>query len=136
MKSYLSLINKYFPARQVALFLVVGVVCYLVALLLLILFVEVLRMEVNLANLVASIVAIYVAYVLNGKYIFKRGRHSPTKEISAFFLFSFIGLALNVALMFLLTEFVPISYIISKTLVTGIVAAFNFVMRKFLVFNG
>ena len=122
--------------QQIFLFLLVGGFCYLVSIVLLVLLVEYASMEVNLANLIASLIAIYVAYLLNAKFIFEKGKHDPKKELTIFFLFSFVGLAINVLLMFLMTTFLPISYIISKTIVTILVAGFNFVTRKFIVFNG
>ena len=135
-----ALIEKYFLsnllAQQIFLFLLVGGLCYFVSIALLMLFVEIYHVEVNLANLIASIVAIYVAYLLNGRFIFEKGKHAPAKELTVFFVFSLIGLLINVVLMFLMTKYLPISYIISKTIVTIIVAGFNFTTRKFLVFNG
>lgn len=100
------------------------------------LFVEVMAIEVNVSNLIASLIATYVAYLLNARYIFTRGKFDPKRELYLFFLYSFFGLMLNVLLMYLLTTFVPISIYISKTLVTLWVAIFNFVTRKYLVFNG
>ena len=69
-------------------------------------------------------------------FFFITGVKVDTKEISAFFLFSFLGLLLNVALMYVMTSYTDIWYVISKTLITILVAAFNFTTRKYLVFNG
>ena len=122
--------------RQILLFILVGCVCYLFGISLLILLVEIGGLEVNLANLIASLFAIYVAYVLNARFIFKGGRYSYSREIFAFYIFSAMGLGINITLMFLMTKYLPISYVISKTIVTAIVAGFNFVSRKYLVFKG
>ena len=72
--------------RQIILFFSVGVVCYFVAITLLMFFVEYSKMEVNLANVVASIITIFVCYLLNVKFVFKGGRYSRSKEILAFFI--------------------------------------------------
>lgn len=120
--------------RQILSFVSVGAVCYFIAILLLMFFVEFAKIEVNLANVLASIITIFICYWLNVKFVFKGGRHSRSKEILAFYIFSFIGLLLNVLLMFLLTEYFPFWYVISKTLVTVIVAIFNFIIRKRFVF--
>ncbi len=122
--------------KQVVLFLFVGGFCYGVSMVFLYIFADLLNLEVNLANLLASLIAIYVAYVLNGRIIFDKGKHSPGKEISMFFLFSFFGLLLNVSSMYLLVTFTPISIYVSKTLVTIGVSVFNFITRKLFVFNG
>lgn len=120
--------------RQVFLFLCVGGVCYVISILLLMFFVETMHVEVNLANIVASIIVIFICYLLNAKFVFKGGRHSKKKEIASFFAFSFLGFLLNVILMFLMTKYLAIWYVISKTIVTIVVAVFNFISRKKFVF--
>ena len=120
--------------RQIALFTVVGAICYLVAIALLMLFVEVFAMEVNLANAISSLLTIFVCYLLNAKFVFERGRYSRSKEILSFYTVALLGFLLNVWLMYLFTTYVPIWYVISKTIVTLIVAVFNFILRKRLVF--
>ncbi len=120
--------------RQIFLFISVGTVCYMVAILLLMFFVEVVQLEVNLANLLSSVITIFVTYLLNAKFVFKGGRYTRKKEILAFFIFSFFGLVLNVLLMFLMTTYLPIWYVISKTVVVITIAVFNFVARKKFVF--
>lgn len=134
--------NKFFlPSnfalgKQIILFLFVGAFCYGVDIILLYLFVNALHLEVNLANFFSSTIAIYVAYILNRRIIFDSGKHSQQKEITMFFAFSFIGLLLNMTLMYGLTRYVPWSIYLSKTLVTLTVASFNFTTRKLFVFNG
>lgn len=120
--------------RQIFLFLSVGVVCYFVSIALLLFFVEIAHFEVNFANLLASFITIFVCYLLNAKFVFKSGRHSKRREVMAFFLFSTIGLVLNVVLMYLMTRYTPIWYVISKTLITAFIAVFNFIVRKKLIF--
>lgn len=120
--------------RQILLFVFVGVICYLIGILLLMFFVELVQLEVNLANLISSTITIFICYLLNVKFVFKSGRHSRSKEILAFYVFSFLGLLLNITLMFLMTKYLPIWYVISKTVVTAVVAVFNFTTRKRFVF--
>lgn len=120
--------------RQIFSFLFVGSACYFIGIGLLMLFVEFGRLEVNLANIVSSVIVIYICYLLNVKFVFKRGRFSRKKEILAFFTVSFLGFLLNVLLMYLMTKYLAIWYVISKTVVTIIVAVFNFISRKKFVF--
>ncbi|WP_353937165.1 GtrA family protein [uncultured Zobellia sp.] len=100
----------------------------------LILFVELLKIEVNLANLLASLITIFICYFLNAKLVFEGGRYSRKKEAFAFFSFSIFGLVLNVVLMYLMTTFLPIWYAISKTLIVVFIAVFNFIVRKNFIF--
>lgn len=130
-----SLTNHLVLIKQIVLFLFLGMICYLVDILLLVGFVELLGMEENLANLIASVISIYVAYILNAKYVFEKGSRGTTYEVTSFFIFSFLGLIFNVILFKLFITYIPISYIISKTIVTALEAVFNFATRKFYVFK-
>ncbi len=121
--------------RQISLFLVVGAVCYLISVSLLMFFVEIAVLEVNLANLIASVLTILISYFLNVKFIFQGGKYRLFKELIAFLAFSFIGLGINVTFMYILTKYTTVWYVISKTMVTVLVAIFNFSTRKWLIFK-
>lgn len=122
--------------KQILAFLGVGVICYLISIILLMALVELLKVEINLSNLIASVITIIICYYLNVILVFQAGKYSKLKEFMAFFTFSLLGLSLNVGLMYLLTEFTEIWYVLSKTFVTAVVAIFNFTTRKIIVFQG
>ncbi len=129
-----SVYRIYLLNRQIILFILVGFLCYLIGISQLIIFVEWLNLEVNFANIISSLITIYICYLLNVKFVFKGGRHSKSKEIFSFYVFSFIGFFLNVGLLFIMTKYLALWYVISKTLVTLVVAVFNFMARKKFVF--
>ncbi len=133
-RMYRLLYRMFLLNRQVILFIVIGFLCYLIGLGQLIILVEWFNVEVNLANIIASFITIFICYLLNVKFVFKGGKYSKRKEIFAFYVFSFIGFFLNVGLLFLMTEYLAIWYVISKTIVTVVVAGFNFIARKKFVF--
>lgn len=120
--------------QQILLFLFVGGICCVVGIVLLLLFVEIAHFEVNFANFIASFITIFVCYLLNARFVFKSGRYSRSKEVLAFFSFALLGLLLNVVLMYFMTTYPPIWYVISKTIITGFIAVFNFIVRKKLIF--
>lgn len=103
-----SLYQIYLFNRRVILFIIIGFFCYSIGLGQLILLVEGLNLEVNLANIIASSITILICYLLNVKFVFKWGRYSNSKEIFTFYIFSFVGLLLNITLMFLITKYLPI----------------------------
>jgi len=121
--------------KQIFYFVLVGFVCYVISIVLLMVLVEILQAEVNLANLIASVLTILICYYLNSRFIFESGKYNLYREIMTFVVFSLIGLAINVSLMYLMTKFLPIWYVVSKTIVTLIVAAFNFTTRKWIIFK-
>ena len=120
--------------RQVISFVIVGGICYFIGISLLMFFVELVKLEINLANLISSIITIFICYLLNVKFVFQGGRYKRTKEIFTFYIFSFFGLLLNITLIYFMTKYLPIWYVISKTIVILIVAVFNFTTRKKFVF--
>ncbi len=134
MKIQKSIHQIFLNNQQVVLFIIIGFLCYLIGLGQLIIFVEWLKVEVNLANVITSIITIYICYLLNARYVFKSGRYSRKKEIFTFYIFSSIGFLLNVGLLFVLTKYLLIWYVVAKTLVTIAVAVFNFFTRKKFVF--
>lgn len=124
----------YIKNQQVILFILIGFLCYLIGLGQLVVYVEWFKVEVNLANVIASLITIFICYLLNVKFVFRGGRYSKGKEILAFYLFSSLGFLLNISLMFVFTKYLLIWYVVAKTIVTMLVAVFNFFARKKLVF--
>ncbi|WNJ17075.1 GtrA family protein [Pontibacter sp. G13] len=142
--------------QQIFSFALIGGLCYLIVIGLLYLFHDMLGWEINLSNALASLIVIGINYILNVKFVFERGRHSRTKEISAFVLFTGMGFGLNLLLMYGMTALHPLQfwdqsyladtsdapkiaamfYIFYKTCGVGAVSVFNFLTRKFFVFKG
>lgn len=129
-----TLHKLYLSNKQIILFIIIGFLCYLIGIIQLMVFVEWFHVEVNLANVISSLITIFICYLLNVAYVFKGGKYSKGKEILAFYVFAFMGFAINVALLYAMTKYLDIWYVISKTIVTLIVAIFNFIARKKFVF--
>lgn len=123
-------------ARQILRFLMVGGTCYVTVMVLLTLFIEVGGLGVNPANILSTSMVVALNYYLNVKFVFEPGRHAAWKQLSGYLLFGGIGYLGNIVAMYLLDAYTDIHYAIAKTMVVVFVAAFNFVTRKFLVFNG
>lgn len=62
-------------AQQIIRFLLVGGTCYVVVMALLIWFVEGLHLAITPANILASLLVMGLAYVLNARFVFQSGRH-------------------------------------------------------------
>lgn len=59
----------------------------------LILFVEWLKVEVNLANIITSVFTIFICYLLNVKFVFKGGRYSKKKRDPCVLYFLLYGIS-------------------------------------------
>ncbi len=120
--------------KQVFLFLISGGICFIVDMTILVFLVEIIKMNVIIANCISVIFAIIVAYMLNVKFIFQNGKFGATKEFSLFFVFSGFSFLLDVLFLFVLVEYVMMWYVLAKIIVTLFVALFNFSTRKWFIF--
>ena len=121
--------------RQVLLFLGIGTICFFIDMTLLVFQVEMLKFAVVPATAVSVILTTLIAYLLNVKFIFEGGKFSLTREVMLFFIFSIIGVVLNIVLMYVLVVYILMWYVLAKVLITLAVSVFNFTTRKLFIFN-
>ncbi len=88
------------------------------------------------SNVFAFMIANFVAYILNIKFVFKAGRHHWAVEIGLFYAVSGISMVLGTILMKWLIAHYGISTDIAffANMVTAILI--NYAVRKFIIFNG
>lgn len=76
-------------------------------------------------------------YLFSIKWVFKSGKFSNNFiEFSMFLLFTAIGIGLNQITMYLSVEALHINYMISKVISIIIVTVFNYLSKRFIIFNG
>ena len=88
------------------------------------------------SNVLAFMIANFVAYILNIKFVFKAGRHHWAVEIGLFYLVSGISMVLGTILMkWLISSYgIPTDIAFFSNMVTAILI--NYAMRKFFIFKG
>jgi putative flippase GtrA len=74
-------------------------------------------------------------YFLSIRWVFAQGHYRQRTEFSFFILTSLAGLALNQFMMWLCVDWFAIHYLVSKLLAIVVVTAWNFVVKKKLVFS-
>lgn len=85
---------------------------------------------------IAFVLGLITNYTLSRVWVFQRRTLSSTSlEFAAFTAIGLIGLGLNQAGLWLLTERAHLHYMASKTLTTGVVFVWNFGARKALLFR-
>ena len=78
-----------------------------------------------------------VNYVLSVSWVFKyHTLHNRTVEFAAFVLIGLAGLCMNEAIIWYATELLCLHYLVSKIISTATVFFWNFIARKYLLFNG
>jgi putative flippase GtrA len=74
-------------------------------------------------------------YGLSTRWVFsRRTRASRVHEFTLFVLVGILGLLLNLFIMWVLTGWLAVHYLLSKLAATAIVFLFNFGSRKYLLF--
>ena len=88
------------------------------------------------ANIIAFTVSNLVAYLINIYWVFIPGRYTWVVEISLFYLVSGVAMVMGTMLMgFLIRQFgILTTYAFGSNIFTAVMI--NYVMRKFVIFNG
>lgn len=100
------------------------------------------------SNVFSTLCAIIFNYWLSIKFVFKRGKHSKTKELTYFILISIISTILSLTFFQILYNYIILknfdafgiftfsNLIMSKALAISIVAVLNYIIKKRIIFNG
>lgn len=89
------------------------------------------------AAIIGFLAGITVNYLLSVRWVFTTSTFASRRlEFMAFLCVGAVGLLLTVCLMWLITETFKVSPLVSKGVVTCAVFFWNFLARKFWVFNG
>lgn len=124
--------------QQIMKFGVVGLLCFAIEYVLLIVIKEVLGWNVILANTIAFTVSAVVNYILSIIFVFDTDKKANKgKQFAVFFLLAVGGLIINNIVLKLgtmvLDPFWSRSYIIVKPFATGVVMVYNFITRKLFI---
>lgn len=122
---------------QIMKFGVVGVIATVIDFGVMIFLTEVFGINPVASATVSFTVSVIFNYLASMRYVFShREGMSRQREFVIFIVLSFIGLAINDALMWVGTEMTPVDYRIVKVLATAVVMVWNFVSRKIFLDGG
>lgn len=93
------------------------------------------NIELQIANIIAWIVAVLFAYITNKLYVFNTKEKKVTKEIINFFTSRIITLILEILFMYIFVSILKLNDQIIKLLVTIIIVIINYILSKFFVFK-
>ena len=92
-------------------------------------------LELQIANVLAWIIAVLFAYFANRKFVFKSNNKNKLNEAFKFYLGRVSTLLLEMLLMFLMVSVMSINDKISKLVVQILVIISNYIISRFLVFT-
>lgn len=102
------------------------------------LFRRILKLEINLSNILSIIIALFYAYYVNSMYVFKSRHSNKVKGLLEFIRFigsRLITMIIEIVGVYCLTNFLFINDIISKFIMQVIVILLNYILSKIIVFN-
>lgn len=88
------------------------------------------------SNMIAFTIGLVYSYILTVLWVFKESTYqNKWVEFVVFAIIGIIGLVLNTKLLYWMTEYLAIYYLVSKIMATIVVLFWNFFARKYLLFS-
>ena len=116
---------------QFARFGIVGVICFAVDFLLMVLLTEAFSLPYLLSSGISFLISTALNYFLSVRFVYKaRENIGRTLRFAVYVILGAVGLGLNELLMWAFTGKAGIYYMLSKVIVTAIVGFYNFASRK------
>ncbi len=89
-----------------------------------------------LATALAFALSTFANWAFGRMLVFKDpGDQSLLRELASIYLASIVGLLLNLAIMYALVEFLSVPEMLAKMAATVLVFAYNFLVRKLLIYK-
>ncbi len=131
------MIKLYKKYQEIINYLIAGGLTVLVTVLSYAFFTKILHIYYIVSNILAWIVAVIFAYVVNRRFVFqsKSSKRARVKEIRNFFIFRLLSLLIDTILMYLLVDIFRINDLISKMIVQIVVIVLNYIFSKFFIFK-
>ena len=93
------------------------------------------KLELQIAEVIAWIIAVIFAYYTNKKYVFKVKRNKTLKEALSFFSSRIVTLLIEMVIMYIFVSLLNFDDKIIKIIAQIIVIILNYVFSKFIVFK-
>ncbi|CAM4242467.1 Putative flippase GtrA (transmembrane translocase of bactoprenol-linked glucose) [Pedobacter westerhofensis] len=121
--------------QQIFKFIIVGGFCASLEFITFNIFIDFFKINYLIANVISIVIAVIINYLLSRAFVFEKSRYSKRDEFLSFFLFSLLAIALNQVILWLLYTVIKLDIRLCKALAIAIVAFFNYVTKKYIVFK-
>ena len=123
--------DKYHLIVQIFNFIIVGFIATVIDFIFLYIFRDIYNINLIIANTLSFSISVIYNYFASIIFVFDvNTKNNNTKLFVLFVLFSIIGLGLNNIILWLVSNFFKVYYLLSKIIATVFVMIFNFVTRK------
>lgn len=135
MKKIVALLKSE-SIKELFLYLIVGGLATIVEWAGFYFFCNILPVQYLLATTLAYIVSTFANWLLGRILVFRKpSKQSLAKEILSIYLVSIVGLLGNLAIMFVMVQLLSLDKMFSKIVATILVFAYNYLIRKFLIYK-
>jgi len=93
------------------------------------------ELQYLVAGSLSFIVATAANYYMSVRFVFGTGRRSLKQRVTLLYFVSLVGMAINLSLLTLGIDFLNLHPMTSKILATGMVFAWNFLLRYYFIFQ-
>ena len=121
--------------QQIFKFIIVGGFCASLEFITFNIFISFFKIDYLIANVLSILIAVSINYLLSRAFVFEKSRYSKRDEFLSFVLFSVLAILLNQMILWVLFEVIKLDIRLCKALAIVIVAFFNYLTKKYIVFK-
>jgi len=121
--------------QQIFKFIIVGGFCASLEFITFNIFISFFKIDYLIANVISIVIAVSINYLLSRAFVFEKSRYSKRDEFLSFVLFSVLAILLNQMILWVLFEVIKLDIRLCKALAIVIVAFFNYLTKKYIVFK-
>ena len=120
--------------RELVVYLICGFLTFVVSMVVYALLSEVFRINVLVANIITWIIAVYFAFSLNRKFVFKSNGNF-TSELIQFYLGRVVTLVVEQAMLYIFIIRLMFNNMTIKSIAQVVIIILNYIISKFIVFK-
>ena len=125
---------KYEQNREIIVYLICGFLTFVLSMVIYALLSEVLRIDVMVSNVITWIIAVYFAFSINRKFVFKSNGNAA-KELLQFYLGRVLTLFVEQLMLYVFIVRLMYDNMTIKGIAQVVIIILNYIISKFIVFK-
>lgn len=126
--------NKYEQNREIIVYLICGFLTFVLSMVIYALLSEVLRIDVMISNVITWIIAVYFAFSINRRFVFK-SHGNAIKELLQFYLGRVLTLFVEQLMLYVFIVRLMYDNMTIKGIAQVVIIILNYIISKFIVFK-
>ena len=126
--------NKHEQNREIIVYLICGFLTFVLSMVIYALLSEVLRIDVMISNVITWIIAVYFAFSINRRFVFK-SNGNVMKELMQFYLGRVLTLFVEQLMLYVFIVRLMYDNMTIKGIAQVVIIILNYIIYKFIVFK-